>query len=192
MTATHSHPLMPSLAEQISGRWWVHLLRGLAAISFGILALVWPGQTLLTLVLIYGAFALIDGVLAIVAAVLGRAGRTRSSSTWLLIATAVLGICSGVVTLMWPGIVVTGLVVYVGAWATIRGVIDAFEAIQLRGEIPDAWQQLVSGMLSIAFGLLVFMAPKVGFAVIVWPVAICAILAGLFLVGFSFRLGRLA
>jgi len=88
--------------------------------------------------------------------------------------------------------VVTGLVVYVGAWAMIRGFIDAFEAIQLRGEIPDAWQQLASGALSIAFGLLVLMAPKIGFAVTVWPVAVCAVLAGLFLVGFGFRLRRLA
>src|SRR5882724_1753204 len=110
MTATHSHPLMPSLAEQISGRWWVQLLRGLAAIAFGILAIFWPGQTLLTLVLIYGAFALIDGILAIVGALLGR---TESSATWLLIATGILGICAGAVTLTLPGLVVTGLVVYV-------------------------------------------------------------------------------
>src|SRR5438046_6990335 len=111
MTATHSHPLIPSLAEQISERWWVHLLRGLAAISFGILAFFWPGQTLLTLVLIYGAFALVDGVLAIIGALLGRAG---SSATWLLIATGIVGVCAGAVTLMFPGLVVTGLVVYVG------------------------------------------------------------------------------
>ena len=81
MTATHSHPLTSSIVDQVAERWWVHLLRGLAAISFGILALVWPGQTLLTLVVIYGAFALIDGVLAIVGALLGRTG---SSATWLL------------------------------------------------------------------------------------------------------------
>src|SRR5882724_4955952 len=104
MTTTHSHPLIPSLVEQISGRWWVHLLRGLAAISFGVLAFVWPGQTLLTLVVIYGAFALVDGVLAIVGALLGRTG---SSATWLLIATGIVGICAGGVTLMLPGLVVT-------------------------------------------------------------------------------------
>src|SRR5437868_2717900 len=121
MTATHSHPLMSSIADQVAGHWWVHLLRGLAAICFGILALLWPGQTLLTLVLIYGAFALIDGVLAIVGALLGR---TEASATWLLIATGIIGICAGAMTLMLPGLVVTGLVVYVGAWAIIRGLID--------------------------------------------------------------------
>jgi len=137
------------------------MLRGLVAISFGVLAFVWPGQTLLTLVLIYGAFALIDGILAIVGALLGR---TESSATWLLIATGILGICAGAVTLTLPGLVVTGLVVYVGAWAMIRGLIDAFQAIQLRRDVPDIWPQLVSGLLSIAFGLLVFMAPKIGFS----------------------------
>src|SRR5438445_10407687 len=104
MTATHSQPLISSIADQVAGRWWVQLVRGLATISFGILALLWPGQTLLTLVLIYGAFALVDGVLAIVGALLGR---TEASSTWLLIATGIVGICAGALTLMLPGLVVT-------------------------------------------------------------------------------------
>lgn len=191
MTVTHSfrRPAVSTLVEQMAGRWWIHLLRGLAAIGFGILAFLWPGQTLLTLVVIYGAFALLDGVLAIVGAAFDRTGL---SSTVLLVLAGLVGIAAGAATLMWPGLVVTGVVIYVGAWAMIRGLIDMVQAIQLRKETADAWPLLISGLLSIAFGVLVFAAPRLGIAAIVWPVAACAVLAGLLLVGLAFRLRSLA
>lgn len=191
MTVTHSfkRPIVSTLVEQMAGRWWIHLLRGLAAIGFGILAFLWPGQTLLTLVVIYGAFALLDGVLAIVGAALDRTG---TSSTVLLVVIGLLGIAAGAATLIWPGLVMTGLVVYVGAWAMIRGLVDMVQAIQLRKETADAWPLLISGLLSIGFGVLVFAAPSLGVAVIVWPVAACAVLAGILLVGLAFRLRSLA
>jgi uncharacterized membrane protein HdeD (DUF308 family) len=187
MTATHNYrrPIVSALVSRMAKRWWVHLLRGLAAIGFGVLAFLWPGQTLVTLVFIYGAFALLDGVLALIGGLLDRG---RTSSTWLLVLTGILGVAAGALTLMWPGLVVTGLVIYVGAWAILRGIIDMIQSIQLRKETADAWPLLVSGLLSIAFGVLIFMAPKLGLAVIVWPVAALAVLAGIMLVGLALRL----
>ena len=184
----HERPIASALVKQLARRWWVPLLRGIAAIAFGILAIVWPGQTLLTLVLIYGAFALLDGELAILGASLDKSG---VSSSWPLVLAGILGVGAGVLTLTWPGLVMTGLLVYVGAWAIVRGILDVFEAMKLRQEIPNMWTQVISGLLSVAFGALVFLAPKFGFALIVWPVAACAILAGILLVAFAVGLRRL-
>lgn len=184
----HERPIASALVKQLARRWWVPLLRGIAAIAFGILAIVWPGQTLLTLVLIYGAFALLDGALAILGASLDKSG---VSSSWPLVLAGILGVGAGVLTLTWPGLVMTGLLVYVGAWAIVRGILDVFEAMKLRQEIPNMWTQVISGLLSVAFGALVFLAPKFGFALIVWPVAACAILAGILLVAFAVGLRRL-
>lgn len=184
----HERPIASALVKQLARRWWVPLLRGIAAIAFGILAIVWPGQTLLTLVLIYGAFALLDGALAILGASLDKSG---VSSSWPLVLAGILGVGAGVLTLTWPGLVMTGLLVYVGAWAIVRGILDVFEAMKLRQEIPNMWAQVISGLLSVAFGALVFLAPKFGFALIVWPVAACAVLAGILLVAFAVGLRRL-
>jgi uncharacterized membrane protein HdeD (DUF308 family) len=88
-------------------------------------------------------------------------------------------------------LVMTGLLVYVGAWAIVRGILDVFEAMKLRQEMPKMWVQVISGLLSVAFGVLVFLAPKFSFALIVWPVAACAILAGLLLVALAIGLRKL-
>lgn len=188
VTASH-HDHHHSPAGFLASHWWVLLLRGLAAIAFGVIAFIWPTMTLLTLVLVYGGFALIDGVLSIVGAI---ADREKSSSTWLLAAVGVLGIAAGVLALLWPAFIAVGLVLYVGLWALFRGVVDVFTAIQLRKEIPHEWALLVSGLLSILFGFLIFMAPSFGVLAVIWPIAACAILAGLFLCALAFRLRGLA
>jgi uncharacterized membrane protein HdeD (DUF308 family) len=188
VTQLNKRPIASAPVEQLARRWWVPLLRGLAAIAFGILAIFWPGQTLLTLVLIYGAFALLDGALAILGALLDKSG---VSSSWPLVLAGILGIGAGILTLTWPGLVMTGLLVYVGAWAIVRGILDVFEAMKLRQAMPNMWVQVISGLLSVAFGVLVFLAPKLGYALIVWPVAACAMLAGILLVAFAIGLRKL-
>jgi uncharacterized membrane protein HdeD (DUF308 family) len=191
MSTTFSHhdpTITPSFINELTGRWWVLLLRGVAAIGFGILAFVWPGMTLLTLVFLYGAFALVDGVFAVIGAMVGW---VRSTSAWLLVAAGILGIVVGLLTLMWPGAVAVGLVLYVGAWAIVRGVIDVFNAIRLRKEIPNEWSLLISGLLSIVFGCLIFLAPRLGVLAVIWPLAACAVAAGILLVALAFRLHSL-
>jgi uncharacterized membrane protein HdeD (DUF308 family) len=179
----HDHD--PSAAGFLASHWWVLLLRGLAAIAFGAIAFIWPAMTLVTLVLVYGGFALVDGGLSIIGAI---ADREKSSATWLLALVGVLGIIAGSLALLWPAFIAVGFVLYVGLWALFRGVVDVFTAIRLRKEIPHEWAMLVSGLLSILFGFLIFMAPHFGVLAIVRPVALCAILAGLFLCALAFRL----
>lgn len=164
-------------------RWWVHLLRGIIAIAFGLVAFVWPQMTMLTLLFFYGVFALLDGFIVIG----GIAGRAGSSAIGSLLA-GTIGIGIGLLTLFWPGVVAVGLVVYVGIWAMIRGAMDVFHGLQLRKRIPNEWSLPVSGLLSILFGFLIFVAPQLGIVAIIWPVAACAVLAGILLIALAFRL----
>src|SRR4026207_159607 len=119
MQATTSMPLphRPML-HALAKSWWVLLLRGIAAIVFGVLAFAWPGLTLVTLVLLYGAFALVDGVLSLIAAFSGSA---KPIPTWWLIVVGLLGIGAGVVTFLWPGITAVPLVVFIGARLLVHG-----------------------------------------------------------------------
>ena len=114
MTASlPGRPMLHALAKC----WWLLLLRGIAAILFGLLAFIWPGLTLVTLVLLYGAFALVDGVISLAAAFTGSA---KPAPTWWLVVIGVLGIAAGIVTFAWPGITAILLVLFIGAWALVR------------------------------------------------------------------------
>jgi uncharacterized membrane protein HdeD (DUF308 family) len=178
----HDAPVLAGLLE----KWWVVLLRGLAAIGFGVLVLTWPALTFLTLVLLFGTFAIADGVLALLGA---AANRGNWSTTWRLAAAGLLGVLIGVVTVMWPTLVATGLVIYAGIWAIARGILDIVAAVQLRRDI--SWLLLLSGLLSIVFGILVFMSPGFGVLALVWLIGLCAIATGILLVIFALRLRSL-
>jgi uncharacterized membrane protein HdeD (DUF308 family) len=184
IAASH-HDHDPSHTGFLASHWWMVLLRGLAAIAFGVVALLWPAMTLLTLVLVYGVFALADGVLSLFGAMTGTA---KSSSNWLLALVGVLGIVAGLLALLWPAVVAVGLVLYVGLWAIFRGVVDVVTAIRLRKDIPHEWTLALSGLLSIVFGFLIFMAPSLGVLAVIWVIAFCAILEGLLLCALAFRL----
>ena len=125
-------PMLHALAKS----WWLLLLRGIAAIIFGILAFVWPGLTLVTLVLLYGAFALVDGVISLIAAFTGSA---KPMPTWWLVVVGLLGIAAGIVTFAWPGITAILLILFIGAWALVHGIFEIIGAIQLRKEIDNEW-----------------------------------------------------
>src|ERR1041385_6721217 len=133
MSATTSMPLphRPML-HALAKSWWVLLLRGIAAIVFGVLAFAWPGLTLVTLVLFYGAFALVDGVIALVAAFKGS---VKPVPTWWLVVVGLLGIAAGIATFVMPGITAIVLILFIGAWALVHGIFEIIGAIQLRKEI---------------------------------------------------------
>ena len=132
-------PMLHALAKS----WWLLLLRGIAAIIFGILAFVWPGLTLVTLVLLYGAFALVDGVISLIAAFTGSA---KPVPTWWLVVVGLLGIAAGIVTFAWPGITAILLVLFIGAWALVHGIFEIIGAIQLRKEIDNEWMLILGGL----------------------------------------------
>src|SRR5690242_16633167 len=114
LMSTTMQPTFPTarpMVHALAQAWWLVLLRGLVAILFGVLAFAWPGLTLLTLVLLYGAYALADGIISLIAAFTGRA---RPVPTWWLILVGLFGIAAGVITFMWPGITALVLVLFIG------------------------------------------------------------------------------
>jgi uncharacterized membrane protein HdeD (DUF308 family) len=170
----------------LAKRWWLILLRAVVAIVFGILAFAWPGLTLLTLVLLYGAFAFADGVIALATAVTGRG----SAPTWWLVSVGLLGIAAGILSFMFPGMTALVLILLIGAWAIAHGIIEIAAAMQLRKEIRNDWLLVLAGVLSVAFGFLVIAVPGAGALGLVWAIGAYSILFGILLIGFSLQVRR--
>jgi uncharacterized membrane protein HdeD (DUF308 family) len=178
-----SRPLLHALAS----RWWLVLLRGVAGIVFGVMALVWPGITLLTLVLLYGAYALVDGVLALAAAITRRHG---SQPTWWLLLVGLCGIVAGLTIFLWPGMSALVLIIFVGAWAIVHGIFEIIGAIRLRHEIDNEWLLILAGVLSVVFGVLALMVPGLAGLALAWVIGAYAIVFGGTLVALSLRLRK--
>jgi uncharacterized membrane protein HdeD (DUF308 family) len=175
-------PMLHALAKC----WWLLLLRGIAAVLFG-LAFIWPGLTLVTLVLLYGAFALIDGVISLVAAFTGSA---KPVPTWWLVVVGLLGIAAGIVTFAWPGITAILLVLFIGAWALVHGIFEIIGAIQLRKEIDNEWMLILGGALSVLFGLIVLIAPGAGALGLIWAIGGYSIVFGILFIALALRLRK--
>jgi len=177
--------MRPTL-DALARNWWLILLRGILAVIFGVLTFIWPGLTLFTLVIFYGAFALLDGIVALVASVTGGAPAPR----WWLAVVGLVGIAAGVVTLMWPGITGLVLLYFIAGWAIAAGVFQIIGAIRLRKEIEGEWLLVASGILSVAFGLLVLAYPGAGALGLAFAIGGFAIVYGVMLIAFSLRLRK--
>jgi uncharacterized membrane protein HdeD (DUF308 family) len=184
---TPQHPaggLDTPMVQELAKNWWLMLLRGIAAIVFGVLAFIWPGLTLLTLVLFYGAYALVDGVLAIWSAITGGSPAPR----WWLVVIGVFGIAAGVLTFVWPGITALVLLFFIAGWAIAVGVFQIIGAIRLRKEIDNEWLLVAGGVLSVLVGIGVLLVPGAGALALVWVIATFAIVEGILFVALAFRL----
>jgi uncharacterized membrane protein HdeD (DUF308 family) len=175
-------PVLHALAKN----WWLLLLRGIAAVVFGALAFAWPGLTLLTLILLYGAFALTDGVIAIITAITGNVPAGR----WWLAIVGVLGIAVGAFTFMLPGMTALILLFTMAGWAVAIGILQIIGAIRLRKEIDNEWLLILSGVISVLFGLGVMLYPGAGALALVWVVGTYAIIAGVLYIGLAIRLKK--
>jgi uncharacterized membrane protein HdeD (DUF308 family) len=171
--------------DGLSRNWWAVSLRGLAGIVFGIITFFAPGISLTALVLLFGAYALVDGVLAIVSAV-RRRGADR---WWLLLLEGLVGIGAGVITFLWPGITALALLYVIAAWALITGAFEIAAAIRLRKAITGEWLLALSGILSIALGVLLILFPGPGaLAVTIWIGAFAFVFGALlFVLGLRLR-----
>lgn len=169
----------------LSKYWWVFLVRGLVAILFGVLAFAMPGLTLASLVIVIGAYMLVDGALALAAAITGQ---TAVENRWLLGLQGVLGVAVGLLTFFQPGITAIGLLVFIVAWALAVGVLQIVVAIMLRKEIEGEFWLGLSGALSIVFAVLVMMNPDQGAVAIIWAIGGYAVVVGALLVAFSLRI----
>ena len=147
------------MLTMLARNWWVLALRGVFAIIFGVLALIWPALTLLVLITLFGAYALVDGIFAVIA---GIASYGRNERWWAVLLEGVAGIILGVMTFLWPGTTALVLVYFIAAWALITGVFEIAAAIRLRKEIEGEWMMILSGILSIIFGVFLVAAPGAG------------------------------
>jgi uncharacterized membrane protein HdeD (DUF308 family) len=176
------------MLSTIMQRWWILLLRGVSATVFGVLAIVWPGITLLTLVIIYGAVALIDGIAGIA---LGVRGGVGGRTWWEMILLGLLGVIAGVVTFVWPGLTAVVLLFIIALWAIVRGILEIIGAITLRKIIQGEWLLILSGVLSVGFGVLLLLQPAAGALAVMWLIGIYMIAFGVTTIALSLRLRRL-
>lgn len=168
--------------------WWLLLLRGIAAVTFGVLTFIWPQISLLTLIMVYGIYAFADGVLALVAAIRGGGMVPR----WWLALAGVVSILTAIVVFAWPDLTALILVYMIGFWSILRGALEIIGAIRLRNEITNEWSLGAAGVLSVIFGLILVFMPGAGAIGLLWLIASWAVLFGLLLIWVAFRLKKLA
>jgi uncharacterized membrane protein HdeD (DUF308 family) len=183
-TGTIRSPTRGLMLHALARNWWLLLLRGIFAILFGVLTFLWPGLTLITLVLLYGAYALVDGAFALAAAIMGGAPAPR----WWLAIVGLLGIVVGLITLVMPGITALVLLYFIAFWAIAIGAMQIAGAIRLRKEIDNEWMLIASGIVSVLFGLILVVQPGAGALGLLFVIGIFAILHGVLLVSLAFRL----
>jgi uncharacterized membrane protein HdeD (DUF308 family) len=173
--------------DTLSRNWWIVLLRGLAAICFGIITFIAPAISLAILVLVWGAYALADGILALVTAI-RRRGEDR---WWVFFVEGLVGIAAGVLTLIWPGLTAIALLYLIAAWAIVTGALEIAAAIRLRKVIANEWLLGLSGIASLGFGILLILFPGAGALTVVIWIGAYALVFGALVVALAFRLRSL-
>lgn len=169
-----------SILDAFAKNWWVLLIRGILAVLFAVMAFTLPGLTLVTLVLLYGVYALADGLTA-----LWVGGRARA---WWFALLGILGVIAGVFTFIYPGITAIALLYLIAVWAVVRGVFEIVTAIQLRKEISNEWMLIIAGILSVLFGGALVANPAAGALAVVWIIGSYAFIFGLMIIVLAFRL----
>ncbi len=173
------------MVSALSRNWWLVLLRGVLAILFGILAFVWPGITWLTLIIIFGVYAIVDGAVAVVT---GLSRTQESPRWWHFLLEGLISIAAGVVALILPELATLVLIYILASWAVITGILEVAAAIRLRNEINNEWLLGLGGLISIVLGVFLFLEPVAGSLVIIWTIAAYALIFGILLVILGIRL----
>lgn len=173
------------MIQLLARNWWALALRGVFALLFGILALALPGITAETLILLFGIFAIADGILAIVAAV--RAAE-RHERWGAMVIEGIVGILAGLVAIFIPLAAALALVLVVGAWAFVTGTLELVAAVKLRRAIANEWLLVIDGVLSIMLGFFMLAFPGAGLLALVWMIGIYALLFGIALIALAVRL----
>jgi uncharacterized membrane protein HdeD (DUF308 family) len=176
------------LIETLKRHWWVPVIRGIAAIVFGVIAFAYPGLTVAVLVLLFGAWVLVDGVFRVVGAI----GHHASDKEWgfdLII--GIVGIIIGFLTFHAPQITALALIIYIAAWALMIGATEIALAIKLRREIKGEWFLILMGLISIVFAVMLLWNPLPGALALVWLIGSYAIVFGVLGIILGFRLRSL-
>jgi uncharacterized membrane protein HdeD (DUF308 family) len=175
------HGRLPSL-------WWMLLAKGVLALAAGTVAIIWPGITLFTLIVLFGAAALAEGLSALV---VGIGGGWTGRPWWEMVVLGVIGVAAGVGTLLWPGLTAITLLALIACWAIARGLFEIAAAIALRKVIEGEWILILSGFLSIGFGLLLFVRPGAGALAVVTIIGFYLIVVGALATTLALRLRHL-
>jgi uncharacterized membrane protein HdeD (DUF308 family) len=175
---------MLNLRQALANHWWVFVLRGLVALIFGVIAWTRPGLTLASLVLLFGAYAIVDGIVGLVVGVKGRMGS--------LVLASILSAIAGVITFAWPGVTAFVLLYLIAFWAIVRGIGEISSAVALRKVIENEWLLGLAGLASVLFGLLLIFRPGAGALSVIWLIGTFAVAIGILLIGVGLRVKKLA
>jgi uncharacterized membrane protein HdeD (DUF308 family) len=173
------------MLDMLARKWWLYVARGVLAIVFGLLALILPEQTKLALVLVFGVYALGDGIFSVFT---GIAIHRYFRRWWAVLLEGIAGILVGLVAFLRPDVTGLALLYFIAAWALVTGIFEIVAAIQLRRLIVGEWAMILSGLLSIALGVVLFVFPGAGAVSLVWMIGIYAILFGTALIFLAIRL----
>ena len=161
------------------------LVRGILGVIMGFVAFAWPGITIAALVAIFGIFAFIDGITNLVLGFTPPQGQNRS---WAHLLQGIAGIVAGVLTFIWPIVTALVLVIFIGSWAIVTGALEIAAAIRLRKVISGEWMLALSGILSVLFGIVLFLFPAAGAVGIAWILGVYTAAAGFVLIALGIRL----
>ncbi|MHA6890429.1 HdeD family acid-resistance protein [Ralstonia pseudosolanacearum] len=177
------------MLHALSKLWWVLALRGLCAIVIGIGAFVVPTATLAVLILVFGAYALVEGALLLVTAL----GNHRATpDRWPLLLQGLLGVAVGALTLFSPAVTALALLFYIAAWLLAHGVLQIVVAVRLRDELTGEWWLIASGALSVLLSIWLLWQPQAGALAVLWWIGAWALVWGAALVGAALRIRRWA
>ena len=161
------------------------LVRGILGVVIGFVAFAWPGITIAALVAMFGIYAFIDGITNLV---LGLTPSREQGRSWASVLQGIAGIVAGVLTFVWPIATALVLVIFIGSWAIVTGILEIVAAIRLRKVISGEWMLALSGILSILFGVVVFLFPAAGAVGIAWILGVYTAAAGFVLIALGIRM----
>ncbi len=184
IATTSADAITERIGEVLFEKWWVLLLRGLVSIAFAVLIWMQPAITLKAMIILFGAFALVDGVLGVWSAFSSRKDR---NNWWVLMLWGLVGIGIGIITFVAPAVTALALLFYIAIWAIVTGVLEIIAAVKLRKEIQGEWLLGLAGLLSLVFGILLIMHPGAGVLAVLWLIAAYALILGVLMVILAFK-----
>jgi uncharacterized membrane protein HdeD (DUF308 family) len=167
--------------------WWSFLIKGIVAAAFGLVALIMPGQILTALVVIFGVFLLVIGIIATAGALMHR----RESKNWVwLLLPGLVGIVVGIITIAAPSITTVILAYLIGIWALVNGIVEIYNAFKLRKDVSGEWVPFLVGVVSIVLGIVLFLVPRTAGAALVRLIGLFALILGLLWLAVAYRTRR--
>jgi uncharacterized membrane protein HdeD (DUF308 family) len=173
------------MLESLQKNWWLVALRGLVALSLGVIMLFYPIASVYVLVIFFGAYAIVDGLFAVIVALMAIA---QHKHKWWLFVEGVLGLTAGIMIFIWPGITAIILLYFIAFWALFTGILEIIFCVAQWKVLPNNWLWLLSGILSILLGIIMFVNPGTGALTVVFFIALYLIFFGVVLLGMGITL----